>query len=161
MVWGEHSSSSKSPHKMYHILLVFIICLWHVCWAKKKSKCLGPPYLLLTVHHEFPNVLKYTRDGCLLSTTVLKGGHISTPENPLYTEFRSIAVGSYQDKEDVLYVNVATTKDSHVMVYGNCSAEDGSREYLDTVVSTQINTGANHAYGYMRIDSMRCSKCMF
>lgn len=111
----------------------------------EKDKCLGPPYLYVTVHHRIPNVLKYSRDGCLLSETVLKGGHIHTPEQPLNTEFRSMMIGQYKDKE-ALYMGLATTQDSAVMVYGECD-KNGQRTYLETVVDTKHNGGADHTYG--------------
>jgi hypothetical protein len=112
-----------------------------------KSDCLGPPYLYISLHHEVPNILKYSRDGCLLSETVLKGGHIDTKSNPLFTEFRSIMIGAYKGAE-ALYVALATTGDSAIMVYGACSPDDhGQREYLGTVVDTKHNAGADHTYG--------------
>ena len=58
--------------------------------------CLGAPYLYVTVHDITANVLKYTRDGCFLSSDILIMGK-GTNNNDI--EFRSMALGKYKDQE--------------------------------------------------------------
>lgn len=105
------------------------------------SGCLGSPYLYVTLHDKVKNVLKYSRDGCLLSSEVLKSGF---PINS-NTEFRSIITGKYKN-EDALYVADAYTSASGLYVYGSCDA-NGQRSYLATVVTEAENPGAIHTYG--------------
>jgi hypothetical protein len=51
---------------------------------------LGAPYLYVTEHDRTANVLKYSRDGCLLSTNVLLMDEIYNSNS---VEFRSMAIG--------------------------------------------------------------------
>jgi hypothetical protein len=107
------------------------------------AKCLGPPYIYATTHHEVANLLKYTRDGCLISQEVLKGGPIEDSSH--LSELRSVAVGKYQG-QDALYLADATSADSYLLLYGACDA-NGQREYIETIISTDLNPGADHTYG--------------
>lgn len=102
-----------------------------------------PPFLYVTTHDEVPNVLKYTRDGCLLTDEVLVGG---PADEDHFTEFRSMALGRYRNEDDALYIADAMSKESFLLVYSACD-RDGRRHYLDTVVSTEMNAGADHTYG--------------
>lgn len=107
--------------------------------------CLGPPYIYATTHNEVPNVLKFSRDGCLLQKNVLKGGPLFSEEDH-YVELRSIRVGHHNGSDNMLFVADAMTHDSAILVYGACD-EKGQRSYVDTVVSTFTNPGADHSYG--------------
>lgn len=109
---------------------------------KKNTDCLGPPYLYATTHHEVQNIIKYSRDGCLISTEVLQGGPIFGNH---YMELRSIKLGEYKGKE-ALYVADAMTSDSYLSVYGECDSE-GKRTFITNIVSTDVNEGADHTYG--------------
>lgn len=105
-------------------------------------ECVGPPYLYATTHHEVPNILKYSRNGCLLSSDVLQGmpggrHHV--------TEFRSLAIGQYLG-EEALYIADADSGDSYIFIYGTCDAE-GHRNFTTTLVSSFQNRGLNHVYG--------------
>lgn len=109
-----------------------------------RRKCLyEPPYLYVTTHDEVPNVMKYTRDGCLVTAEVL-ADHPAGEDH--ITEFRSMALGGYRDLPQALFIADAMSKESFLLVYSECDA-NGHRHYLDTVVSTETNPGADHAYG--------------
>ena len=107
------------------------------------TKCFDAPFLYATTHHEVQNIMKYSRNGCLLSSSVLKGKKLLDEH---VVELRSIAIGSYEKMENVLFVSDACSGDSFVDIYSNCNF-DGKREYMKTVVSTDMNGGADHAYG--------------
>ena len=106
--------------------------------------CEGPPYIYATVHNKLPNILKYSRNGCLLSSNVLVDGPLSHEDR--YIELRSLVIGKYKEQE-ALYLADATTSDSYVYVYGQCDEKTGQRKYIDKVVSTKSNKGADHTYG--------------
>jgi hypothetical protein len=116
---------------------------WYARYYSSPQKCLGAPFLYATTHHEVSNILKYSRDGCLLSSEVLFGGPIEFDDH--LSELRSIAVGQYKGEES-LYVADATSADSYLLLYGGCDPS-GKRQYLKTVVSTDVNPGADHTYG--------------
>eukprot|EP01031_Cornospumella_fuschlensis_P025704 gene25704-31040_t len=109
-----------------------------------RRKCLmEAPYIYATTHDEVPNVLKYTRDGCLINDEVLIGG----PADEYHvTEFRSMALGSYQGQGDVLFIADAMSQESFILMYDTCDS-NGQRSYKRIVVSTEINPGADHTYG--------------
>ncbi|RYG68702.1 hypothetical protein EON64_04590 [archaeon] len=109
----------------------------------RKQCLMEPPYIYATTHDEVPNVLKYTRDGCLISDEVLVGG---PADQDHVTEFRSMALGSYLGQGDVLFIGDAMSQESFLLMYDTCNSH-GQREYKGTVVSTEINPGADHTYG--------------
>ena len=109
--------------------------------------CSDAPYLYVKVHDSPYNVLKYSRDGCLMSDKVLKG-HNHLPG--ISTELRSVAIGKYKGENGYLYVADASKDLSQVLVYSKCicDGEDrGRRSYVATVVDSSINSGADHTYG--------------
>jgi len=109
--------------------------------------CSDAPYLYITVHDSPYNVLKFSRDGCLLSDKVLKG-HNHLPG--ISTELRSVIVGSYKGEYGYLYVADASKDLSQVLVYSKCitdGIDKGRRSYVATVVDSSINSGADHTYG--------------
>jgi len=67
-------------------------------------------------------------------------------------ELRSMLVGTYKGNDNALYVTDASTHNSQVLVFGDCirNPEDkhfGRRPFLTKVVDTDMNKGADHAYG--------------
>ena len=98
------------------------------------------PFIYITVHDEIKNILKYSRDGCLLSKNVLNGG-----EFRLDSELRSMALGSYHG-EEALYVADASTHRSQILVYLVCD-DKKSWCFKKHVVTSDDNPGADHAYG--------------
>jgi hypothetical protein len=128
-----------------HILLGVSVGIRSVRSNPDQKDCLGPPYLYATTHNEVPNVLKFSRDGCLLQRNVLKGGPLFTEEDH-YIELRSIIIGQHNGSENMLYVADAMTHDSAILIYGQCD-KNGLRSYVNTVVSTFTNPGADHGYG--------------
>lgn len=109
----------------------------------KHAMCAGPPYIYATFHDEEANVLKYSRNGCLLVDNVL--GDSDYHRKKHRTELRSMAFGLYNGSK-ALFVADARTAESYVLAYGSCE-KDGRRPYLSTVVSSQSNPGLNHVYG--------------
>lgn len=113
---------------------------------REPTNCLGAPYIYLTQNGK-PHVLKYSRDGCLLSDNVLA-------INPEVALLRSMIFGPYKGVEDQLFIADAGRtdyKDSKILVYGSCNAS-GVRPYLATAVQQKWQSGAMHAYG-LAIDS--------
>lgn len=98
--------------------------------------CLGPPYLYIT-HKNGRNIMKFSRDGCLMHEKVLWGIN-----NEQYT-LRSMIFGKFHE-EEVLYVS--DTK-SEVLMFGKCFDQTSLRPFLSSVVSFKAHPGANHAYG--------------
>lgn len=52
------------------------------------KSCLGSPFLYVTFHDKFPNIFKFSRNGCLLQTDVLKGGPLIKKRKHKQTELR-------------------------------------------------------------------------
>lgn len=113
----------------------------------KKDNCLPAPYIYATTHDQVPNILKYSRNGCLLSQSILNDAPSSSAESDPdhLKEYRSMALGKYKGN-DVLYIADAMSTDSQVIIYSDCK-EDGTRDYVTTVVNTDINPGVDHVYG--------------
>lgn len=124
------------------IIFLFLFIPFNVLC--RKTNCLGPPYLYATMHDKIENILKYSRDGCLLEKEVLYGyPHYGKMHH--YVEYRSMVFGKYRN-QSVLYVADAMTRDSYLSIFSECDSQ-GHRYYLDTVISTRKNPGANHIYG--------------
>ena len=157
--------------------------------SSNKYCLLDPPYLYLTTHDEVPNVLKYTRNGCLLDSAVLEdlppllqssGDSVlraalhdtnNTADTYYYQddtdnddnvhggsshliEYRTMALGSFvhpvtgKVEDDVLFIANAVSGQSAVYAYSTCHVHpQHKRRYIDTIVSTEGNVGADHGYG--------------
>ncbi len=74
---------------------------------------------------------------------VLIGGEIT--ENEHFTELRSMAIGQHKG-EEVLFVADGASGSSSILVYSTCDAV-GHRLYMDKVVTTAMQSGADHTYG--------------
>ena len=130
-----------------YILAFTIVTAFTIFALMKVSKphglCLGPPYIYATFHDEQTNILKYSRNGCLLSNEVLLGGPKKNDNHR--TELRTMKIATYNDSK-ALYVADGNTDHSYLMVYGQCN-QNGQRPYLATVASTEQYPGAKHMYG--------------
>ena len=112
--------------------------------SNKSLSCipLPAPFLYITVHSKYPNILKYSRNGCAIDTSVLIDGPLSQE-----TELRQIIIGNYMG-ESSLYVADAQTPNSSVLVYGECLSDNQNRrKYKATIVDYNTNNGASHPYG--------------
>ena len=110
------------------------------------SNCLGAPFLYVTVHDKIQNVLKYTRDGCFISDSVLVMDRDAGAND---VEFRSMAIGKHKDHE-ALFIADASNDNSRLLVFGKCIESGynyGRRPYLETVVQSIQNIGVDHTYG--------------
>ena len=131
--------------------------------SRFKSCSANEPYLYLTVHDapqnilkyrfdskivfifwtlpfEFvPSKLKYSRDGCLISTKVLSDGPLGGS-----TELRSLLRGDYRN-EPALYVADASSRNSRVLLYLRCKGDKWC--YHSDAVSMVKNVGVDHPYG--------------
>jgi DNA-binding beta-propeller fold protein YncE len=121
------------------IILMFgaLICLEMTLYFE----CLGSPYLYVTFHGDVKTVAKYSRNGCVLKSNILKG-------NDHVQGGRAIATGLFH-KKPVLYVIDAgyiEESQSQVLVYGDCDLSS-YRHYLTSISSLSSNPGANLAYG--------------
>jgi len=119
---------------------------------KDASACLPAPYLYVTLHH-YPNVIKYSRDGCLLSMSVLGDGQLEMGN----VELRSMYISAESQR---LYIANAAAGNHQVLVYGQCGSavatqnnngdddDDAySRKLLGVITNKKKNHGADHAYG--------------
>ena len=55
---------------------------------RQPGDCLGPPYLYVSLHDKFGNILKYSRDGCLMDDAVLLMSEAYTKSAISDVEFR-------------------------------------------------------------------------
>jgi hypothetical protein len=102
--------------------------------------CEGAPYLYLT-HQGSRNVMKFSRDGCLIHEKVLWG-----LTNSLKSNMRSMVLGTYQGKE-ALYVADSDEGKSGVMVFGGCLESTSLRPFITRIGGSLENPGAQHTYG--------------
>lgn len=100
--------------------------------------CLGPPYIYVTMK-DSRNLMKFSRDGCLVHQKVLWG------VSNLDADMRGMAIGSYQGKE-ALYIADAGSDESGVMLFGECFDSTSLRPFIARVVTVLTNPGAHHAY---------------
>lgn len=121
------------------LCLILISVFLFASGATSTSSCDGYPYLYVTVHDEIQNVLKYSRNGCLLSESVLQSG----PPLNKNSELRSIIIHSY-NAQDALFVADSKNEISSVYIYGPCDSS-GQRSYITTVLSNDPD--AVHPYG--------------
>ena len=112
-----------------------------------EPSCLGAPYLYVTLHDKTANVLKYSRDGCLLSDNVLM---MDEAYKSLFdVEFRSMAIGKHKN-HDALFIADASDHNSRLLVFGKCiDAKEnyGKRHFVEIVVDSKHNKGVDHTYG--------------
>ena len=112
-----------------------------------KLSCLGAPYLYVTLHDKTANVLKYSRDGCLLSDNVLMMDEAY--KSIFDVEFRSMAIGKHRN-HDALFIADASDHNSRLLVFGKCIAAKenyGKRHFVEIVVDSKHNKGVDHTYG--------------
>ena len=112
-----------------------------------QADCLGAPYLYVTLHDKTANVLKFSRDGCLLSDNVLLMDEAY--KSVFDVEFRSMAIGKHKD-HDALFIADASDHNSRLLVFGKCieSMENyGKRHFVEIVVDSKHNKGVDHTYG--------------
>lgn len=131
----------------YRFLIVLLLVLWivivivHSVFFTHPKVCAGPPYIYATFHNKVKNIVKYSTNGCLLEANVLTGG----PMHKGNTELRTMAFGHYNNQK-VLFVANATSHASSLQVFSDCD-NNGTREFVTTVVTTEMNPGADHTYG--------------
>lgn len=125
---------------MYFTAFLLLVGLFYGAATLTRSfTCLGPPYLYIT-HKGSKNILKFSRDGCLIHEKVLWGvAHEDA-------DLRGMALGKYQGG-DALYVADSAAGESGILLYGQCFESTSLRPFLDRVVVYKENRGANHAYG--------------
>jgi hypothetical protein len=75
---------------------------------KTPTECLGPPYIYVSLHDKVSNVLKYSRNGCLIDDAVLL---MDEALNTQDIQFRSLSVGKHKD-HDALFIADASTHNS-------------------------------------------------
>ena len=122
-------------------LLIQISFVYRAFCADCKDS--GGPYILVTVHDEVKNILKYdVSSRCLLTDEVLHEHHL-TPD----AELRYMAWGSYRGRQS-LYVADASTHNTQVLIYQRCGDLDSFKDdpkngfcYVHTAVSSFFNEG--------------------
>lgn len=101
---------------------------------------LEPPFLYVSLH-DYDNILKYSRDGCLLDHKVLLDMPASNK-----VELRSMAVGSVGKDDGRLFVANAAYDEPQLVLFDNCK-DGGKRAFKAVITSKAMNHGADHAYG--------------
>lgn len=123
---------------LYLATFLFAATLCYAIVALTQSfACLGAPYLYVT-HKGSKNIMKYSRDGCLLHEKVLWG--VSNQK----ADLRSMAFGRYKGDEQALFVADSSNQSGSLMVFGSCFQSTSLRPFLTRAVSQR---GAQHAYG--------------
>lgn len=117
------------------LFTMFIILL-------EKNSCLESPYLYITVHDSISNVLKYSRNGCRLHSSVLLG-EIKGIQRP---ELRGMLLDSHHTPERLFIAN-GRNSSSEVLVYGPCSSFNSRRAFLSQLKSAAVAPNAQHPYG--------------
>jgi hypothetical protein len=124
---------------LYIGIFFFAIALCYGLIALTQSfACLGPPYLYIT-HKGSKNIMKFSRDGCLIHEKILWG---VTNEN---SDLRGMSNGKFYDK-DVLYVADSSSV-SGLIMFGECFDQTSLRPFISRIVTSMMNPGASHGYG--------------
>ncbi len=117
-----------------------ITVFYAVLVMTQSFSCEGAPYLYLT-HQGSRNVMKFSRDGCLIHEKVLWG-----LTNSLKSNMRSMIYGEYKGKE-ALFVADSDEDKSGVMVFGGCLESSSLRPFITRIGGGLENAGAQHTYG--------------
>ena len=130
---------------LFSIVLSASVIYIGMYFSRPNTFCNGPPFIYASIYANSSSVLKYSRNGCMLSTDVLRGASPSIGLRPHVVRLVSMAIGSFRGAS-TLYVGDACDYDSILMIYSDCSM-DGTREYLTDVISTSMNPGVNGING--------------
>lgn len=95
--------------------------------------------------YQTAKVLKYSRDGCLLSENILMVDGNSHLELDLDVDFRSMAIGTHNGDKDALFIADASEQNSRLLKFGKCN--NGRRAFIEVVVDSKQNKGVDHIYG--------------
>jgi hypothetical protein len=104
----------------------------------------------MTTHDSVPNVIKYSRDGCLLDNNVLMVDEAYDSLDDV--QFRSLSVGKHKDNE-ALFIADASKHNSRLLIFGKCINETmdprqaGKRHFVEVVADYYHNPGLDHSYG--------------
>ena len=77
--------------------------------VKTPTECLGPPYIYMSLHDKVANVVKYSRNGCLIDNAVLLMDEAGSAQQDV--QFRSLSVGKHKD-HDALFIADASSHNS-------------------------------------------------
>lgn len=118
--------------------------------ANSPRTCLGPPFIYVSVHDKVSNILKYSRNGCLVDDSVLIMSEAY--EKISHVEFRSLAIGKSKD-HNALFVASASKSNSRLLIFGKCVDEKddylmrNKRHFIEVVAEQSFNPGLDHSYG--------------
>lgn len=98
----------------------------------KSIQCAPAPFLYVTMHDAPHNVMKFSRDGCLLDKRVLHDGLGLLKSS----ELRSMKVGNYQGHQALFVVNAKTKRDSVLIYSHTCNKLTGKRKFLGIAASS-------------------------
>ena len=118
--------------------------------SSSRHDCLGPPYLYVTLHDKVSNVLKFSRNGCLIDDHVLLMEEAY--DRLIDVQFRSLSVGKQKD-HDALFIADASKHNSRLLIFGKCidEAEDyerkNKRHFIEIIADRGSNPGLDHSYG--------------
>jgi len=136
---ASHNHFTTHGACLYLGAFLFVASLCYAVVALTQSfTCLGPPFIYVTIK-DIRNLMKFSRDGCLVHQKVLWG------VSNLNADLRGMAIGSYQGKE-TLYIADAGSDESGVMLFGECFESTSLRPFIARVMTSTTNPGAHHAY---------------
>lgn len=102
--------------------------------------CLGAPFLYVTFHGVIKNVAKYSRDGCMLKSNILKG-------KANVQGGREVALGYYKHQEALYVIDSEddTYSETQILIYGTCD-RSGHRYFKTELLGLSKNPGAFNGF---------------
>ena len=142
------TSENKSFFQYSFIPALFLLVIGTVSvihyWIVETSECWGAPYLLVT-HHDGNNVLKFSRNGCLITHAAL------AKKDTGQGHLREAVIGSYKGEEALYVANTGMRNPkkglSELLVYGGCSTLTRKRRLVRKITDNSQITLAKHPYG--------------
>lgn len=138
-----------SKHQwVYLLLLSTVFCSsWLVYnFGSQLQKCSPAPFFYVTLHDKPHNIVKLSRDGCVLSMSALEKErnsylrYIETDSKHVLSaaRLRMMAVGKYKGRE-ALYVANAKAGRDEILVYSGTCNRFGQRHLLDRAVTRHVD----------------------
>lgn len=97
--------------------------------------CQGAPYIYVT-HGSSQNIMKFSRDGCLMNPKVLWGF------SEVNSELRGMFLGRYKETEALYVMDV----NYGVYVFGDCFHDTSMRPLITLAIPASSNPGVAHGY---------------
>jgi hypothetical protein len=144
-LWLKNKFDFASPAVVFSAtttLLILIAAIFVFTRYYSRSHCLPAPFIYLTAH-DSDNIIKYSRDGCLLQSRVVWYGNKAT------NVLRGLTFGNYKGHEVLFVADSAdevpgVLEKSEIIVVGPCSRMFKMRPYITATNAGSF--GSFHAY---------------